>query len=289
MLPKMLLLGILLLSFSVADGDVRNRFGENHKDNDTNYSQGELQTINEPIEPDSSFQYIPIVRQTSCENISETEMATILAHYPNVRVRCEAEDTILSPKIMPNMGRYSFADLYLLGGGNENFTFIESGSKLQLQELHIRYPMSPCLRPSDLGSGQIEVTITLNTLVKRMKEISGNVPIIEMQAGRAQYFTEGKEFIYSATCVYENQAVRPAVELLTLITSFQTREWIIAPTKQFKIERGEWKSSRVAELSESSLVISCLSEMFVPDICLWTEADALKEIVKYFQDNYDKS
>lgn len=237
-------------------------------------------------ESDYSEEHVPIVRLASCENLTETEMAIILANYPNVRIRCELEKSILSPVVLSESETTPYGGPNMLH--NEKFTFIERGAKLQLRQMQVRYPISPCVRPSSMGSGQIEVTITLNTLAKRMSEISGKIPILEMQAGKAFYITEGKEFVFSATCVYENEAVRAAVEVLTLITSFQTREWTITQNKQLKIEKSDWKTSRAAEISESSLVISCLSEKFVPNVCSWTESEALGEITKYFPADNDR-
>lgn len=242
-------------------------------------AEGEL----EILDLNESEQYLPIVRQGSCENMTLLDIATITAHYPYIRVRCEAEKTMLLPKFVSVTGGKSIVDS-IRARKQKSFTFIERLLELQEQQIYARYPLSPCVRPSSMGSGLIEAIVTLNTLAKRMKEITGKVPIIEIQAGKAQYFSRGSELVLSATCIYENEAVRPVLEILTLIITISTREWVVTPNDYyFKTEKSNWKNIKVTKLSESNGTISCLSEKFAPNVCLWTEEDAFDEITKYLK------
>lgn len=233
---------------------------------------------------ESNGHYVLLIKHPSCANMTQAEFLTIFAQYPNVRVRCEAEGTILSPSTLNNLGRELEYDLDEYSEKNGVYRLIESGVQQEVDRVFVRFPIGPCVRPTQAGTGQLEMFVTLNTLAKRMREVSGNIPIIDMSAGRKQSSTTGREFIYSTLCTYKDMGVRPAVELLTQITRFQTREWIVELEHKGAITKSEWKNSTAVELAEGTLAVACLSERYVENVCLWTEVDAMLELTEYFTD-----
>lgn len=276
---------------------------EEHAEKDT----VELYLASVNSNEDKENEYIRLIKQASCQNITQAEWNLIVPKLPNIRIRCELEKTILSPKSLRNYGRVSKnpfgpknvedeqEDL------NEDVTknvpkkhskdpkhpvleLIESGARLEVDQVQLRFPVVPCVRPRTSGKGHIEVYITLSNLNKRMKEISGTVPFIDMQLGRAQFFTNSRDFVYSTTCAYQDHAVRPAVEIVTEITLFQTRMWEVELGHSVPIiKKSDWKNETVAELAESTVVLSCLSERYVPDICAWTEEDAMAKVFEILE------
>lgn len=233
-------------------------------------------------EEDPNGQYVQLIKHPSCENMTQSEFLTIFAQYPNVRVRCEAEQTILSPSELIDFGRDLTYDLEVSTVNKGVYSLIESSTQHEIDRVYIRFPIGPCVRPTQPGTGQIEMFMTFNALTKRMKEVSGEVPIIDMRAGRAQASTKAREFIYSTLCTYRDMGVRPVMELFTQITQFQTRKWAVDPGQHGAVTKSKWRNITAAELSEATLAVACVSERYVPNICQWTEVDAMAELTEYF-------
>ena len=229
-------------------------------------------------------QYFQIIRLPFCENLTAADLLAIFADNPNIRLRCEQEQTVLASADLNSFGReFSYELDTDLPEKDGMVRLIESEAIAEVEQVLVRFPISPCVRPSGGGTGLVEVFVTLATLAKQMKEVTGTVPIIEAEAGRRQTWAKGNEFTYSTLCQYIDVAVRPAVEILTHITKFRTREWIIDPLKTSSVVKSAWQISTVAELAESTIVLACLSERYVPDVCSWTDKDAMAQLTKYAQ------
>lgn len=240
-------------------------------------SDDQADTISQQSITNSESHYVHMIRQPSCANMTRDEFMTVFAKYPYFRIRCEAEGTTLEPYEMSDLGKEVFQI-----PEEKLIVLVEVGAQQEIDKVFVRFPISPCVRPNGKGTGQIEVYITLNSLRKRIKEVSGMLPLIGMQVGRAKFHSSGNELIYSTLCQYQDTAVRPAVEIFSTIVKFKAREWNIYPAQKEYITQGEWLESTAAEISGSSLVISCLSEHYFPEVCQWSETSALTDLLRFF-------
>lgn len=232
-------------------------------------------------EPRDTVQLLAV---DSCENITYAEMGAVAGIYPNVKIVCEKEKTVLypseldGPEFMSVMLKVApkpyWFQTYFRG---KTFYFTELARVLMEEQPELSIPVFPCAKVSEnQGSGAIDVSLARSRVRSVVQSISGTAALpsyglpITLPALTGSLLpgrTSLSESVDAFTCAFSNHSVRPFLQLARFRTKIRTRLWAVDFSKKEFIHKYGWLPSVHDEVSEETYSVACVSEKYVPGVC----------------------
>lgn len=233
-----------------------------------------------------------ILRHDNCSNMTKAELTAIAQVYPQVIIKCNTEKSTLIPKELysPENSNKS-EDLSL-----EYQSLMFSRDKMSFYELLVvtershsiwKQPISTCVTPRSEGKGLFELQVTLDLLLRLNAGVSRGFKFFVNGLTVAASAMLAGEWSYSISCNYENNAVRPMAEISSVITKERARKWSVDLGSTKFLELGDWVELEQLKVYPNSIILSCVSEKQVPDICSWSDIKIQKEIEKNLFDDFE--
>lgn len=216
-------------------------------------------------------------RVADCDNFSRQQMSMVLKYYPFVQVVCEEQGLLLYPSVLDQTptGPQAKGGGLLFQSWTTTYHFKEFKIEIEGRETSLTLPLAHCITFSDeAGPATTEVRLTISAFFKGGAGLSGGVPIpffgIESGFGTS-VGTTGSVYINHA-CNRKTASVRPFISLKKYELTIRTREWKVKPNRRQFIVRQDWEENELTVLSRRAPVLSCVSELYVPDVCGWPSA-----------------
>ncbi|GEQ71312.1 hypothetical protein JCM33374_g4994 [Metschnikowia sp. JCM 33374] len=223
-----------------------------------------------------------VLTHDNCTNLSIADMRVIISYYPRLKVMCQAEGTVLIPEKLPLPENIESTDpekgLWNKLTDVKTYTFNEFMLVSETESTKAAIPISPCLRTVGQGMGTYELTFSLTFLLDLMGSIKRDLPWFINSGELKATMSLNDEVAYSSICGFQQNRVRPLAEVATLRTHQKVRTWTIVKTKVPEIQYGPWQDLHRVRLLADSIMASCVSEKYVPDICSWTNDDVFSNL-----------
>ncbi|OBA23461.1 hypothetical protein METBIDRAFT_29920 [Metschnikowia bicuspidata var. bicuspidata NRRL YB-4993] len=118
-----------------------------------------------------------------------------------------------------------------------------------------------------------ELSFTLMGILILVQEITRSLPVYTFLGTLRSNQEINSETNYNLICAYEAHQVRPVMEISTITTKEKVRMWTVDPAKKPFAEKSEWEELDRELVLEDSLLMSCVSEKHVANICSWTNEE----------------
>ncbi|KAM9940306.1 hypothetical protein OXX80_000226 [Metschnikowia pulcherrima] len=235
-----------------------------------------LESLDEASVQRQKVTEIEFLTHQNCSNVTRDEINVILSYFPNVKVQCLAEQSVLIPtdlRVSENIESNEGAPKTGLFMKKKPFRFNEFKLLSETNSTRTQIPISPCVRTSGVGSGTYEISFSLRLLFLATFQVSRALPFYTT-SGQLKGTSEfNSEVSYNVLCAYEDKQVRPVVEVSTVVTREITRVWTVEPNKKQFVTKGNWTKLDRIRVMEDTVMLSCVSEKYQTDICSWNSAE----------------
>lgn len=229
--------------------------------------------------PEKSPRPLTTLLQPNCTNMTEADMGKVVSFYPHVKVVCAAENSTLIPTILNE-------EIEKTPSPGAGFQFTEIVFDTDLNHTSFQVALLPCSRSIGATQGTFEISTTMNLVFSQVLTFSRSLPFIITSASFAANSGLTAETTFSVACHFQNSHVRPVAEINTMVTRERYRYWHLAKrralwNKSVSVEKLQWETRDRAVVSENTIMFSCISEKYVPDICSLSEEQIFGKLGKH--------
>lgn len=208
-----------------------------------------------------------------------SEMTTVLRYHPLVKVLCQKQGSVLIPESLQVAENSWPIKETTAPQESSKYVFKEIKRLLQHNETHTSYPIGPCTRPLGKATGSFEFEVGYTVALSYFIALAQNIPHLTTQGHVAGFLTHSFHGLFASLCTLTNFAVRPMLEVATVVTEESVRTWHVSRWRV--VTKSDWEQLSVQRLRPETLLVSCVSEQYAPDICVVSQERVRKTLDQY--------